>query len=131
MPPHRERDRDAQGVRDVVLPITKIEDERRERDAPVDVVPQDLDRRERRPDHEEPVQAQHGPLLEQSPLHERLEEELVSVRGVEAEPVRAEAPALDPRWRAREARRDVQAMQERIFVEDVLVLFDPVHHINK
>ena len=131
VPPHRERDRDAQGIRDVVLPITKIEDERRERDAPVDVVPQHLDRRERRADHEEPVQAQHGLLLEQSPLHERLQKELVRVRGVETQPVRAESPALDPRWRAREARRYVQAVEQRIFVEDVLVLLDPVHDVDE
>ena len=72
MPPHRKRERDAQGIRDVVLPVGEIEDERRERDAPVDVVPQHLERRERRADHEEPVQAQHGSLLKQSPLHERL-----------------------------------------------------------
>ena len=72
MPPHRERERDAQGIRDVVLPITKIEDERREGDAPVDVVPQHLERRERRADHQQSVQAQHGLLLKQSPLHERL-----------------------------------------------------------
>ena len=131
MSPHRERDRDAQGIRDVVLPITKIEDERRERDAPVDVVPQHFKCCQRRADHEEPVQAQHGLLLEQSPLDERLEEELVSVRGIEAEPVCPKTAALDPRRRAREARRDVQAVEQRIFVEDVLVLLDPIHDINK
>ena len=53
------------------------------------------------------------------------------VRRVETQPVRTEPPALDPRWRAREARRYVQAMQERIFIEDVLVLLDPIHDVDE
>ena len=131
VPPHRKRDRDAQGIRDVVLPVGEIEDERRGRDAPVDVVPQHFKCCQRRTNHQQPVQAQHRALLEEPPLHERLQEELVRVRGVEAEPVRAEPPALDPRWRARETRGNVQAMQERIFVKHVLVLLDPIHHVDE
>mmetsp|Transcript_44427 Transcript_44427/g.105468 ORF Transcript_44427/g.105468 Transcript_44427/m.105468 type:complete len:209 (+) Transcript_44427:122-748(+) len=78
-------------------------------------------------EHKRLVHPEHPPLRERPFPHQRLEEELHNVRGVQRQPVQPEAVA-GSQGGGSDSHGRVEAVEQHVLVQEVLVLLQPVEY---